>query len=821
MRIDFDSSKISTNDYVIVANNRQILAFKDSWQNLNGVSEIPKVNTWKGFIKELFELHNASKEHQLINDNLIAKCFQQILGSSISKNKKLIKEIVNNLIICENYLINIESSNYEIDSEFVRWHKEYQDIKKQLNFLDIYDFQKLLLSDHIEFKKNIAVLGFDNLYPVQLKILNLFNYQLMASHRSEAKGNFLEFNNIHDEIIYISNWAKEVSESNPNETIGVICPTLDQHYSLILNQFDKTFSSRLVEIGNKKFNISFGKKFSSYPLISNLLNFYKFFIEFNQARISKDNLDKFFRLMSLSTNKNLTKESAELAFEIKKLKRDFLSSKIILDKSTDKRHLEELLSKLQDLSFPREESHEFWLDHFAKLINVFFSIRDQSLSSSEYQALNKYIEDSKYVNTYQQLTPKITAKTFYLELKNLFDETLFQPQGPKSNIQILGLLEAKGLSFDHAWIMNLTHEVIPGKIKKPKFLSQRICIKNHVQGSSYDLVQQEANSNIESMMNISEDINGSFSINQFDEIKSPSPLLEFTSAPATSINTQSDTSFELIDDFEASPFQENSLKSAINTIKDQIACPFKGFARRFQIEFFDDPVVGIDAFERGNLMHKTLHKIFETIHSSEQLANINDEDLSEIINQSISSSFPDSSNNFYSIEKDRLFQILWEFISLEKDRDSFIVLNTEKEFDFSISGIQFKGQIDRIDKIGSQKVVIDYKSGKAANNPWCGDYLKEPQLPIYSQYEDADGILQIHLTSESIKSLGLSKNEELNFPNKTKQTRCEDWNNQSEIWDERIVSGFDDFKKGYALVKPKDATVCQYCEFSLLCRIEK
>ena len=174
-----------------------------------------------------------------------------------------------------------------------------------------------------------------------------------------------------------------------------------------------------------------------------------------------------------------------------------------------------------------------------------------------------------------------------------------------------------------------------------------------------------------------------------------------------------------------------------------------------------------------------------------------------------------------SIEKDRLFQILWEFISLEKDRDSFVVLNTEKEFDFSISGIQFKGQIDRIDKIGSHKVVIDYKSGKAATNPWCGDYLKEPQLPIFSQYEDADGILQINLTSESIKSLGLSKNEELNFPNKTKQTRCEDWNNQSEIWDERIVSGFDDFKKGYALVKPKDATVCQYCEFSLLCRIEK
>ena len=132
MRIDFDSSKISTNDYVIVANNRQILAFKDSWQNLNGVSELPKVNTWNGFIKELFELHNVSKEHQLINDNLITKCFQQILGLNISKNKKLIKEIVNNLIICENYLINIESSNYEIDSEFIRWHKEYQTLKSNL-----------------------------------------------------------------------------------------------------------------------------------------------------------------------------------------------------------------------------------------------------------------------------------------------------------------------------------------------------------------------------------------------------------------------------------------------------------------------------------------------------------------------------------------------------------------------------------------------------------------------------------------------------------------------------------------------------------------
>jgi len=41
-------------------------------------------------------------------------------------------------------------------------------------------------------------------------------------------------------------------------------------------------------------------------------------------------------------------------------------------------------------------------------------------------------------------------------------ETMFQPQGGEAPVQVLGVLEASGLQFDHLWVMGLHDEAWPG-----------------------------------------------------------------------------------------------------------------------------------------------------------------------------------------------------------------------------------------------------------------------------------------------------------------------------------------------------------------------
>ena len=57
----------------------------------------------------------------------------------------------------------------------------------------------------------------------------------------------------------------------------------------------------------------------------------------------------------------------------------------------------------------------------------------------------------------------ILAQTGYKaaisRLRRMSAETLFQSETPEVPIQILGVLEAAGMNFDHLWVMGLSEEI--------------------------------------------------------------------------------------------------------------------------------------------------------------------------------------------------------------------------------------------------------------------------------------------------------------------------------------------------------------------------
>ncbi len=47
------------------------------------------------------------------------------------------------------------------------------------------------------------------------------------------------------------------------------------------------------------------------------------------------------------------------------------------------------------------------------------------------------------------------------QLERIAHETIFQPDGGDPPVQVLGMLEANALTFDHVWVMGLTAEAWP------------------------------------------------------------------------------------------------------------------------------------------------------------------------------------------------------------------------------------------------------------------------------------------------------------------------------------------------------------------------
>ncbi len=182
---------------------------------------------------------------------------------------------------------------------------------------------------------------------------------------------------------------------------------------------------------------------------------------------------------------------------------------------------------------------------------------------------------------------------------------------------------------------------------------------------------------------------------------------------------------------------------------------------------------------------------------------------------------------FYQLEKERIVDLIHQWLRLEMERTDFEVINREEKTLLTISGIRLSLRIDRIDKTSDGKfLLIDYKTGNIRFRDWFGDRIKEPQLPLYAFQQSPSAILygQVKKGSHQLKGVidpsvsdtGLSP---IDFK---KQSECTDWDEQMNYWRQKLIALADQFISGQTQVDPLEgADTCRNCGLQTLCRIQE
>ena len=88
-------------------------------------------------------------------------------------------------------------------------------------------------------------------------------------------------------------------------------------------------------------------------------------------------------------------------------------------------------------------------------------------------------------------------------------------------------------------------------------------------------------------------------------------------------------------------------------------------------------------------------------------------------------------------------------------------------------------------------------------------------LPINTQ-----GAAFIELNSSSINFKGLSKDPDSLPKQSSYKGKCQQWDEQLATWKTKLDQASEDFQSGQAQVLP-NKTACDYCEFDLLCRVQR
>jgi probable DNA repair protein len=284
------------------------------------------------------------------------------------------------------------------------------------------------------------------------------------------------------------------------------------------------------------------------------------------------------------------------------------------------------------------------------------------------------------------------------------------------------------------------------------------------------------------------------------------------------------------------------VRGGTHVIKLQSACPFRAYAElRLGAVPLDQPEIGLDAAERGALLHAVLEQVWDSVQSHARLCQLTPTQEATLVEQVVervlaapTTRRPHTySARFTALEKARLQRLVREWLVLERERAPFEVVQPEAQRRIRIGGIELQTKIDRIDRLpDGELVIVDYKTGKADVAQWFGARPDEPQLPLYCIDLAADGgrvggalFGQARLGDVRFKGLARTADLAPGVRALAQSKYAADyatWEALLATWQATLSRLATEFRDGRAAVDPKDyPKTCRYCHLTPLCRIHE
>ncbi len=825
MLINVDLTKLNAKNIIILANNQQVAAFKKTFTIQHGNTQLPIILSWKHYLLHTWHQINPNSNLRFINQiesRYLIKQSIQKLGQKTNNN--LLDEVIKNYNYCTNYLVNLSElyrSKIYSSKLFSIWINAYHNTKSSLDLIDLQDLPRLIIKTKISITKP-HIYGFKTLTPQQQLLFDIIGYQQISAINTHNVS-YLTFDTVTSEIFEAAKWAKTHFDINPNKSIAIVNPRPNDIQYHLSSIFDQVFGDLLNEIEEKSYTIPLGLRLNQYPIIQDLLSILTLSTQIQHNKIKSTLFNQVitcvyvFGYQKERSDRNLLKNQVL----------SLLTDKFNLDK------INKILSKCPILKTiiynikcrqSTDNTLESHLLAFNNTLKIWGFATDRNLSNTEYQIFKKYLETSLELNRLSSYHNKVSTQSAIKKLNNLTTQIIFQAKASKTNIQILSVSEAHGLYFDEAWILGMTNQFLPTRLKIPHFITYDISTRHHIPNTDYKLIATDAKNTLKSLNSIAGKVIFSYAVvTHLGSKQLPSPLVKFDPSINTShIQKIFPIALESINDTNTSHLKKTQIKSGVRVLKDQMACAFKGFVHRLNIPNFDAPHIGINRLEQGYIIHNTLQYIYQKITSKKQLLALNTKELDSLILNTIKAAlrhYPSSS--FKKIEKLRLFRLIHSFIAVDKLREDFYILKTEQSITINIANLEFKIRLDRLDQMNNgDKIIFDYKTNSTSIYNWCDTDINKPQLPIYAITNNVQGAAFIELTSRKINFKGLSENSD-SLPKQSKyKGKCQSWNKQIKIWQHTLNTASFDFQNGIAAVLP-NKNACDYCKFYLFCRVKK
>src|SRR5471032_875016 len=216
-------------------------------------------------------------------------------------------------------------------------------------------------------------------------------------------------------------------------------------------------------------------------------------------------------------------------------------------------------------------------------------------------------------------------------LRRLCADTLFQPESHDAPVQVLGILESAGLEFDHLWVSGLTDDAWPLPARPNPFIPVALQKKAGIPEAAADTALALDRRITGDWLHAAREVVVSHPLREKDRELLPSALIagiargevDVPPYPPYRDELHAARSLESIVDGIATPYPAREVRGGTRVLADQAACPFRAYARhRLGAEGLATPAEGLDAQDRGNLLHALMAQLWGTLRTKSRLDSI-------------------------------------------------------------------------------------------------------------------------------------------------------------------------------------------------------
>ena len=747
---------------------------------------------------------------------------------------------------------------------FSHWHRSFKAKLMRGGWVDraqlIELVTELINGAFLSIPKQFVLVGFDVYTSTQKDLWALLERKgceltEYSPYRSSEKAVVVEAIDIKEEMAVMAQWARERLQQSPDASIGIVVPELKSVRQVLESAFKAAFYpsvSYAVELPfDKPYNVSLGQALSSFPSIQQHLRWLQFFTK----PLPLSELTVLLRSKFITAGHSEWGERARVEKSLRE--KGFLSCSIYqLEKELNPKEgqpvlcsslaisLKELIQQLDEA--PKQAKPSEWIVLFRAFLTSVNISGERALSSTEYQVFQAWDDVLRSFAALDSVFQLMDYKTALSSLRRMLSERIFQAETPVVPIQIMGLMEAAGQTFDYLWVCGLHDKCWPPAPQPSPFLLISEQRKQGLVQSSADLQYQQAKKTTQHWASSAKTVVFSYPAFAADTQQQMSPLLElFPELDKAVLLEQMPVDrfrqriggemLSLLDDSIGPALKDEGVtRGGVGVLNDQSACPFKAFAHyRLVARALEEPAPGIDARLRGSLVHRALEAVWLALKSQQSLSLMKDDEIESLVEAVADQVIERESHHtvllktgFGALEKGRIKALLQDWLKLERDREPFEVSHTELKQVITVGKLQLNTAIDRVDRLqDGSSAIIDYKTGSTSLGKWFGERPDEPQLPLYSVFgsDKVSSISFAQLKKGDMKYVGLT-NSEASFSclKKLEESKADEsqWGDQLAHWKGVLQSLSNEFMQGEARVNPTPKA-CDYCDLTSFCRINE